>query len=271
MAASTNSSTSTMSISGSFSAPCSRDSAISSLTMLPSRVDSVTIFSPKWCTDAGSSADSSSASASRLSAPTGVFSSWLTLATKSRRVASIRACSVSSSANTTARRWSSSVSRRAVPRTAIGFRPVVLRSHSVISPDANTRRAAVHARSSRSMLRTTPSSSARGLCSTTSRCSSTTAIPLRETSTIRSSTCDTVIPAADSGSGAALRRLSRYPAPRPPATSPAIPATTATSTAVPTLTAASYVRRPRRKCPETRFGAMSQVGRASVSPPLTAR
>ena len=50
-------------------------------------------------TASGSSAASWRASASRDSAPTGVLSSWLTLATKSRRTASTRRCSVWSSAS----------------------------------------------------------------------------------------------------------------------------------------------------------------------------
>ena len=66
---------------------------MSSPTMLASRFDSVTIFSANLCTVSGSSAEANSASASTPIAPTGVLSSWLTLATKSRRVASIRACS----------------------------------------------------------------------------------------------------------------------------------------------------------------------------------
>ena len=51
----------------------------------------------KRCTASGSSAAPSIASASSDSAPTGVFSSWPTLATKSRRTASMRRASVTSS------------------------------------------------------------------------------------------------------------------------------------------------------------------------------
>ena len=50
-------------------------------------------------TASGSSAASSMVSASRASAPTGVFSSWLMLATKSRRTSSTRRLSVWSSAS----------------------------------------------------------------------------------------------------------------------------------------------------------------------------
>ena len=51
-------------------------------------------------TASASSAASSIVSASSASAPTGVFSSWLTLATKSRRTSSTRCRSVWSSAST---------------------------------------------------------------------------------------------------------------------------------------------------------------------------
>ncbi|SKV13580.1 Uncharacterised protein [Mycobacteroides abscessus subsp. abscessus] len=74
-ASDTTKSTSTTSRSGSFSAPCSRDSAMSSVTMLPRRRDSASTCSPKWRTVSGSSEDSSSASASTPIAPTGVLSS----------------------------------------------------------------------------------------------------------------------------------------------------------------------------------------------------
>ena len=54
----------------------------------------------------------SNASASRLIAPSGVFSSWLTLATKSRRTASTRIRSVMSSKRATAPRWTADGGRR---------------------------------------------------------------------------------------------------------------------------------------------------------------
>ena len=59
--------------------------------MSPSRLASMSTFSANRRTVSESSADASSASASSAIAPTGVLSSWLTLATKSRRVASMRA------------------------------------------------------------------------------------------------------------------------------------------------------------------------------------
>src|SRR5664280_122950 len=82
--------------SGSGSAPCSRERSISSCTSRPSRSASWRIRPAKRRT-AGSSQASEIASASRDSAPTGVLSSWLTLATKSRRAVSTRRGSVMSS------------------------------------------------------------------------------------------------------------------------------------------------------------------------------
>ena len=73
---------------------------MSSVTRLPSRLASLRILVPKRRTSAGSSAASSTASANSPIAPTGVFSSWLTLATKSRRVASSRTASDVSPAST---------------------------------------------------------------------------------------------------------------------------------------------------------------------------
>ena len=65
-----------------------------------SRSDSCCIRPANRRTASGSSAASGSASASSDSAPTGVLSSWLTLATKSRRTASTRRASVRSSTST---------------------------------------------------------------------------------------------------------------------------------------------------------------------------
>ena len=65
----TTSSMSTRDSSGSPSAPVSRDSAISSVTRLPSRCASLTILAPNRRTSAGSSAASSTASASSPIAP----------------------------------------------------------------------------------------------------------------------------------------------------------------------------------------------------------
>ena len=61
------------------------------------RSDSVSIRPAKRRTATGSSAASHAASASSLIAPTGVLSSWETLATKSRRTFSTRRSRVRSS------------------------------------------------------------------------------------------------------------------------------------------------------------------------------
>src|ERR1700687_3680355 len=76
-ASATTVSTSTASKSGRRSPPCSRDSSISSPTMLASRMDSASIFSANRRTVSASSAEASSASASTPIAPTGVLSSCL--------------------------------------------------------------------------------------------------------------------------------------------------------------------------------------------------
>ena len=72
-----------------------------------SRADSTPIRLANLRTASGSSAASSTASASSEIAPIGVFSSWLTLATKSRRICSIRRAAVWSSARTRIRPSSS--------------------------------------------------------------------------------------------------------------------------------------------------------------------
>ena len=62
------------------SSPCSRDSSMTCWTSRESRSLSISIRSEKRLTASGSSAASCTASASSRIAPTGVFSSWLTLA-----------------------------------------------------------------------------------------------------------------------------------------------------------------------------------------------
>ena len=93
-----------------------------SWTRLVSRVASICIRPAKRWTASGSSEASITASESSESAPTGVFSSWLTLATKSRRTASIRRASVRSSTSSSTSREPSGATRaetaRASPRPA---------------------------------------------------------------------------------------------------------------------------------------------------------
>ena len=80
-------------------------------TRRPSRPPSIFIRLAKCCTASGSSAASWTASASRVSAPIGVLSSWETLATKSRRIASTCFSRVRSSASTRTSRLLSAATR----------------------------------------------------------------------------------------------------------------------------------------------------------------
>ena len=90
-------STSTATGSSSGSSPWSRESSMICWTSRASRSLSVCIRPANRCTASGSSAASMTASESSWIAPTGVFSSWLTLATKSRRIDSTRRSRVRSS------------------------------------------------------------------------------------------------------------------------------------------------------------------------------
>ncbi len=84
------------------------------MTCCTSRVSrslSSTIRSENRMTASGSSEASRTASDSRRMAPTGVFSSWLTLATKSRRTASTRRSRVRSSTSASTRREPSGATR----------------------------------------------------------------------------------------------------------------------------------------------------------------
>ena len=80
-----------------------RERSTISCTRRVSRVDSTCIRRAKRATASGSSWASSTASASRARPPTGVFSSWETLATKSRRISSSRRAWLRSS--TRSRTW----------------------------------------------------------------------------------------------------------------------------------------------------------------------
>ena len=79
-----------------------------------SRSLSICIREANLTTASGSSAAWATASASRLMAPTGVLSSWLTLATKSRRMASTRRSLVRSSTSTRTSRLPSGATRAAM-------------------------------------------------------------------------------------------------------------------------------------------------------------
>ena len=81
-------------------ASCARCSSIRWVTSSVSRADSLVMRPAKYRTAPGSSAASETVSASSEIAPAGVFSSWETLVTKSRRIRSNRRCSVTSLMNT---------------------------------------------------------------------------------------------------------------------------------------------------------------------------
>ena len=85
-----------------------------------SRALSVCIRPANRVTASGSSAASCTASASRFSAPTGVFSSWETLATKSRRIASTRRSRVRSSTSASTSRLLSGATRAVTCSGATG-------------------------------------------------------------------------------------------------------------------------------------------------------
>lgn len=144
-ASATTSSTETERRSGSGSSPWTRDSVIRSWTRFVSRTDSYCIRPANRRTASGSSAAFSTVSASSHSAPTGVLSSWLTFATKSRRIASVRCMSVRSSASTRTRPCEpSGVTRTANQRPSARLRAAVEPtwiSVSRISPSRRTSRA----------------------------------------------------------------------------------------------------------------------------------
>ena len=102
----------------------SRDSSMICWTSLDRRSLSVRIRPAKRWTASGSSEASLTASASSRMAPTGVFSSWLTLATKSRRTSSTRFSRVRSSTSASTSRAPSGATRavrvRAVPPAGAG-------------------------------------------------------------------------------------------------------------------------------------------------------
>ncbi len=167
----TTASISTTARSGSASAPCSRLSAISSLTSAPSRTDSDCSFPANRRTATGSSAASTVASANRPMAATGVLSSCETLATKSRRAASIRWAADSSVTDTRIRPSSMD---RTTASTAVGEVRVAVSdavgltgcsSTSIGSPDTAVLAAAATICGSTMPACSTPSSEALALLS----------------------------------------------------------------------------------------------------------
>ena len=122
--------------SSSGSSPCSRDSSMICCTSRVSRSLSVCIRPANRVTASGSSAASCTASASSLIAPTGVFSSWDTLATKSRRIASTRRSRVRSSTSASTSR----LLERRDPRGHVARRGTPVRRESPARSRGSARR-----------------------------------------------------------------------------------------------------------------------------------
>lgn len=150
---------------------------MSSCTRLVSRVASICIRPANRSTASGSSEASMTASESRDSAPVGVLSSWLTLATKSRRTASMRRASVRSSTSSSTSREPSGATRAETARASP--RPVPRRGRSSstwrISPSRRVSLAmfSIGSTASRPPL-TSPSAYAAELALTTPSLSSST-------------------------------------------------------------------------------------------------
>ena len=119
------------------SSPWSRESSMTCCTSRESRSLSVSIRPANRLTASGSSDASPTASASSRIAPTGVFSSWLTLATKSRRTASTRRSRVRSSTSASTSREPSGATRAVTCRDGAAGR-VINSSVSRIWPSRRT-------------------------------------------------------------------------------------------------------------------------------------
>ena len=217
----TSSSTSTAHSSGSRSAPVSRDSAISSVTSAPSRVDSLRMRVAKRRTSAGSSAASSTASASRPTAPTGVFSSWLDVRDEVApgglqphglggvgRLDDREPVAERADLRRDGGRLAARGARAARGRPRRGAR----------RRRASACRHAVRARGSTTPARTTPRSTARGLCSTTSPVRVSTARPASDERNTRSRRSARRRAASRSAAGPGVRARRRRRAARAAAT-----------------------------------------------------
>ena len=105
------------------SAACRRERFMMREVSSASRDASAVSRAAKMRTCGGSSAADSIASASRLTAPTGVFSSWLVFATKSRRICSTRSRSVMSRMTSRVSRGEIRVARTTTRRGSAGGAP----------------------------------------------------------------------------------------------------------------------------------------------------
>ena len=179
------------------SSPWRRDSSMMSLMSEDRRVDSTIIRSAKRCTLSLSSAELRMASARSASAPTGVLSSWLTLATKSRRTASTRRSSARSSTRTTNVPDDSgaTVARRSsMPRPSGGRRTRISRSWGTPRSAQAWMSSCTSATASASR-RTSPRASARGVVRSTLPSASTTSEAIGSAASSPTTSSDTGRPA----------------------------------------------------------------------------
>src|SRR6478672_3508048 len=207
------------------SAPWRRDSSTISLTRRVSRSDSTLIRLAKRATASGSSCASSTASASSEMPPTGVFSSWLTLARKSRRISSTRAALDRSSTRRST--WSAP---RGATRAATTRRPSPIpfcrvSSASRMIPSRRTARARWSSSGcTSSWPRTSPCATAAGELLTT-RSEESTRMPLERRTAMTSPTPGGSGWSMGTACSAAVDRSDRRTATiaRPPRARPAMP------------------------------------------------
>lgn len=208
---------------------------MSSWTRLVRRVASFCIRPAKRSTASGSSLASITASESSDRAPTGVLSSWLTLATKSRRTASMRRASVRSSTSSRTSREPSGATLAETARASP--RPVPRRGRSSstwrISPSLRVSRAICIIGSTASLPpRTSPRAYAAELAFTTASASSSTTAEERSTeSTVSTPGGSTASVCSELRVGLAWSRSLQRNASmaKTPVHSPAIAATAATA------------------------------------------
>ena len=151
-------------------------------TRRTSRSLSVSIRPANRSTASGSSEASCTASASSRIAPTGVLSSWLTLATKSRRIASTRRSRVRSSTSASTSRLPSGATRAVTCRAGDDGVRAITSSVSRIWPSRRTcRTSSASSASTISLLRTRPRAYAGAEALRTRSSSSTTTALERST------------------------------------------------------------------------------------------
>ncbi len=253
----TTSSTDTTTGASSGSSSWSRDSSMICCTSRDRRSDSVSIRPANRRTATGSSAASHTASASSLIAPTGVLSSWETLATKSRRTVSTRRSRVRSSTRASTSVEVSGATRTVTWRGRHALR-VISSSVSRIWP---SRRTCVTSSASSCDIRLVPDT--RPMAYAGALAFSTVSSPPTTTALLRSTESTDAMPSGTAGSsvsGSRLcwRSLTCHASMAPPATS--APMSAATNACVVGSTSESYAAVHRR--PRFRDGGSTSVHRA---------